>query len=1440
MRCQTILRPHKDAAYARNLPWRSASSGAIEREELDSGRGLAVLGSRPCPGAVNGAVNAPAADPPVRARPRRWVRRVLFGLAGLVLLVALAPFYVGPLLGRFMLDAIEQRLDAEARVQSVSFAWPARLHVRKLELADASGAPLATLDELHAALALGPLLSGKIQAEVELVYPELHLARARDGRWNWEHALDKTRLAEEQDGDTEPAGSVPELKARLSLVDGHVVIHGREGETTLGNIALEVGIDGLERPAPFRLSLEARGPAGPAGRLSLEGSFTAASGGRIDPSTCAGDVRLALETLDLSGFAPALGLLAPIEGLAGVLDGRAAFTLGAGLALEGTTELELTELVVRGPLPGAAPARIARLELHGQATQQGEGTGSQHLELRAESFLALVYEGRSSLPARGAGSVAGTLTFSAELARLTEIARGWVPLQPGVEVHGRVEHVLELEAVLAERAPVSASLRARGGIEGLAGRDATGRALDLAELQGIALEFEAAADLVAGTLRVPKFSVRAGPLSCAGNLECAGLAAGGALGLRAGALQLEADLEKLRGTLAQVLALDGLSFGGRLSADATLVHRNQALELTASLAGHALAFAETSLAELHGELSARRADQGGLSGSGSLRLGALRARVGDAAPLELPGVALELGFQEDATGRGEHTLGLRTEDGAITLSAQAKSVRVPLGEFALSSSFRLDGRVARLAELAAAFTPVQPGLAGDLGVQGEVYATLAGTELVKAGGKSELLLTSLSARDAAGQALPLEALARTTVGAEGEFDARAGRAELRSFALDTGGLKLRGSGSLLGLGARAADAVGGAEIEQARFELEADLERLGRELARVVDLGGWTVGGSPLTAEVRLSTQAQRLEASGRLGAARVHLSRPADAPIELAALDLDFDLGYDMPLGSLHVRRAALRSETATLALTGTLNELAAPEKARGAMQLELAGRLERILADLGLETPESGRRTSGALTAKFALEGDRGAFRVTGRSALAGFRLELAPAAEGEPASVVEEPSIVLECEAGVTLAALDVELTKLTLEAGLARGGAQGRIENLRALGDGEVRFVGLAGELAYVPDRLGVVLAPFLPGKLSGAEEQRVTFTLDGRARDFELMTLLAGTAARVDLGIGRFERPEIQLGGALVMESKDEKLLVRGDLSANGGTLQLDGALDLGRGEKPRSRLSVKAKALRANPGLAPLLALLHPAFGTAQLARGSLDGLLGLDLDLAYDGPLTLAALAAGWEALPKEPLHGSGRLELAGASLRGSPLLALLSDFGVDTTRELDLRPIEFTIQAGRVTYAKPWTWTLAGTATSFTGSLGLDQSLDLDWSVPITDKLIERWSFLAALKGENLSIPLRGSVKKPRLEVDELLKDMAAKAAKAELASRLGLGDKSGGEDPNEILTRADGLWSKGQKVEAAALYSRLREEFKLSLTYALNKDRIKERSKYQDGPK
>jgi hypothetical protein len=119
--------------------------------------------------------------------------------------------------------------------------------------------------------------------------------------------------------------------------------------------------------------------------------------------------------------------------------------------------------------------------------------------------------------------------------------------------------------------------------------------------------------------------------------------------------------------------------------------------------------------------------------------------------------------------------------------------------------------------------------------------------------------------------------------------------------------------------------------------------------------------------------------------------------------------------------------------------------------------------------------------------------------------------------------------------------------------------------------------------------------------------------------------------------------------------------------------------------------------------------------------------------------------------------------------------------------------------------------------------------------------------------LKGQAIAIPITGTVSAPELEWDGVLKDLAERAAKAELEQRAkeklgGLGGiLGGGSDdegdgkgdgkpalsPEELLAAADKLWDAGQKAEAKLLYREIIDKHKLTLVYALNKKRIKDRA-------
>jgi hypothetical protein len=327
---------------------------------------------------------------------------------------------------------------------------------------------------------------------------------------------------------------------------------------------------------------------------------------------------------------------------------------------------------------------------------------------------------------------------------------------------------------------------------------------------------------------------------------------------------------------------------------------------------------------------------------------------------------------------------------------------------------------------------------------------------------------------------------------------------------------------------------------------------------------------------------------------------------------------------------------------------------------------------------------------------------------------------------------------------------------------------------------------------------------------------------------------------------------------VTVENRDGRTHLVGKLSANQGALDLDADLDLrsaapGGAAGAPSRFEFKLAGLQVTQELAEVLARVHPLFaGTAGSQLATVSGALSADLSGSWSGPLPTAEPAGGWVAAASKSLSATGHLEANALHIASSALLGdMLSAFSLPGQSELSLAPIDFRIDQGRLSYAQPWALAIAGMDTNFTGSVGLDLSLDMQWNVPVTDHLIQKHKFLASLAGQSISVPITGTATAPVLEWSDALGDLAERAAQAELEKRfkdklgtlppipgLGGGDagQAGGQpasSPEDLLARADKLWDEGKQAEARPLYQELIDKHKLTLVYALNKKRIKERA-------
>lgn len=763
----------------------------------------------------------------------------------------------------------------------------------------------------------------------------------------------------------------------------------------------------------------------------------------------------------------------------------------------------------------------------------------------------------------------------------------------------------------------------------------------------------------------------------------------------------------------------------------------------------------------------------------------------------------------------------------------------------IDGTWTLDGELASLHRLFDDWLPVRAGytFAGTLSGGGEVGATIREGELAGVRAKLELGTEALAVRDEAGERVPLGELDDPRVKGAVALEVAGGLLTVTDLEVAAGAVRLTGRVDVSGVSDRADARL---ELRDSSLHLEADLDRLRTDMAVFLELEEVEFGGR-VTGDITSRGDEERAEVRGELHASDLVWGHDdAGNARALGSWDSTFDAGWLSAPDRLELNAWRVSGPGLTSEVTGTIEPLSTLEDATLAMKVTLEGALSELVPYLPVEEGVEPTQLAGTLTANLDLGGTASVPVVEGDVKIKGLELDIG--VDGERLRW-SEPRLDTRIRATYTAETGVLDVARCAVDSATVRGELSGRLLSVEVVDDpeaSELAFEDVRGKLAYVPDRLAPILAPWLPGTLSGSEPEPLTIHLDGAVREFDPFTLLLRSKGRAEFGLGRYKVAGFDTTGSLDVALEDEAMNWEGEIAANGGAIVLKSTLDLGEpaeGETPRSTLSVGLSDVGANSELAPLLSLMHPAFAAAQMVEGGeIGGAINCDLELSYDGRLTPELLEGGWEALPKERISGRGTFSIAGAMLRGSPLFtSMLGELGLDPDRSLNVDPIELVIDAGRISYAKPWTWTIDGTETTFTGTLGLDETLALTWNLPIDEKLVARYDFLEPIRGQKIAIPLGGTVRSPRLEWRAALNGLASTLAKDEVNRRLGLGGGGGDEndenDPAALLRKADRLWDAGEKAEAAKLYKRLREKFKVSVVYALNRDRIKERGHWRE---
>ncbi|MBM4005324.1 MAG: DUF2125 domain-containing protein [Planctomycetes bacterium] len=380
----------------------------------------------------------------------------------------------------------------------------------------------------------------------------------------------------------------------------------------------------------------------------------------------------------------------------------------------------------------------------------------------------------------------------------------------------------------------------------------------------------------------------------------------------------------------------------------------------------------------------------------------------------------------------------------------------------------------------------------------------------------------------------------------------------------------------------------------------------------------------------------------------------------------------------------------------------------------------------------------------------------------------------------TVWSEPKLHLEGGGQLNASNLALTVDKLSVDSRALQVQLQGSVDE-----PSQRCLLNVQGEIAYNSAALEAILHGFVGNSIRIEADDRCRFALRGPLRNPQLETSPVGpsrlashsaTASGIDRSVVAWLPSELAAEANVGWSRAVAYGMPFGPAAINaklaGGVLEVD-PLDLevsgGRMRfAPRVLLDRPEPLLTAEPG--PLLSDVHLAPEMCGQWLKYVMPLLG-DVTQA-EGRLSLK-LNDQAQIPVRDPLGGevNGELQVHSATVGPGPIVREILSLALTLKSLIDRRPlsgdntladIALEIPEQRV----PFHWRdrrvyhdrvhllVREIAVHTSGSVGVDQTLDLVAELPIPDEWLTRSQYLAVLKGQSLKIPIGGTLSRPKID--------------------------------------------------------------------------------------
>ncbi len=525
-------------------------------------------------------------------------------------------------------------------------------------------------------------------------------------------------------------------------------------------------------------------------------------------------------------------------------------------------------------------------------------------------------------------------------------------------------------------------------------------------------------------------------------------------------------------------------------------------------------------------------------------------------------------------------------------------------------------------------------------------------------------------------------------------------------------------------------------------------------------------GGKLRIEESRIESSAVTLTAAGEVRKV-MEEAREGDLKVDLAVRPAELSKWMpDLGMGGPEIRVAAAATlrpkllaaagktqvDGLTMAGKDALGAAVTRTAKTGPLEFSVEMKDKDILAKLRtalFEWVDKGYAAKGGLDAEVSYNGEKG---TSGTTKVA--NLEIVD----DRKNVVKDPAVTVVHDVGMSPGAYEIRKAEVTST--FIRGGLAGRVKNLGK----EPEFAGVRGSFKYIPDRLGAVLAPWMPGKLEGAEEKTLEIRLDGKAKAADVLSILRAGEGSMDVDLAKYTHTGVSVSGKTRLDLKDGQARSATPLQVNKGRTEMGMALDFREKEKsPRSTLDFKAREVDANADMGPLLEKIHPIFFTNRVGA-TVDGKVDSDFRLAWEGPVDPAE--KDWIAAASRNLRGTGAFSGRNLAIVGSPAVEkLMEALGEGNRLEGELTATDIRIGGGRCAYDN-MTLRMKRYELRFSGWVGFDRKMKLMVEMPMTEHVIKKYPNLQKYIGKTFFVPLEGTVDSPRLDFDGAIAELLKRA--------------------------------------------------------------------------